>query len=804
MTLKANARPVKRWWDPWIAMFSVAAVVLIGARLWATEWTSNLHTLMFLAFFAGAAGLALGVAQFTPLTTAIFSFVYGGYFTFWLFGTTIEENLTWHDRIVNVLGWRLQNAVLQFFRGETVTDPILFLTLMAILIWLISFLTTFFIVRKGVVWPVLVTLIVSLFIIAHYDQNSPYNTSFLMILLFFTFILVGRVSFLRNKQNWQAEGINTSTGAQNDLMRTLFVMAAILVLIAALIPLTTPAITRYSKFWDVVTTPFEKLNEELYTLFVADNPTKGIQSVYFGDSLGLGTGTPINGEVVMTITPEDVEPSGHRNYWRTRSYDTYLDSNWSSADDPEAEKILPEDFDIAYPEWAVGRTITYTVTNQLDRMINLYAPGVPIQVDRQIEAVLQPLNETETDLIALIAEPNLRKADTYQVTSRVVIPTAEELRASSTDYPDWLQPYLELPPDFSPDIIALASKITEGLDTNFDKTQAVTRYLRYTIEYTRTLPPVPEGVDPLEWFLFDSQTGFCNYYATSEILMLRSLGIPARLSVGYAEGEYDSETNSYTVRKQDSHAWPEVYFVGYGWTIFEPTRSLEMVIYPSSTSDPSYAAILPLENDNQVEAMLDNPSEDVLPRDRERDVTNQETGPSFSDFTTDMIEDEASSTPITKTAIIIGGIMLFVGLVIFIRPGTIKRGFDSLPIRLEKSFAKRKKQVPAWLRKWSNSVQLSSTDRAYLQIGRSIKRLGAVPTPSQTPLELGNTLVELLPQSQEAIDLILNEYLLEKFSDHIVDVDYAKSAARQIRRMTTRALFKEIFHKKEAEELENL
>ena len=148
--------------------------------------------------------------------------------------------------------------------------------------------------------------------------------------------------------------------------------------------------------------------------------------------------------------------------------------------------------------------------------------------------------------------------------------------------------------------------------------------------------------------------------------------------------------------------------------------------------------------------------------------------------------------------------MLFVGLVIFIRPGTIKRGFDSLPIRLEKSFAKRKKQVPAWLRKWSNSVQLSSTDRAYLQIGRSIKRLGAVPAPSQTPLELGNTLVELLPQSQEAIDLILNEYLLEKFSDHIVDVDYAKSAARQIRRMTTRALFKEIFHKKEAEELENL
>ena len=804
MTLKAEGSLSKRWWDPWVAGFSVATVILVGARLWATEWTGNLHTLVFLAFFAGVAGLAIGVTQFSPMSTAIFSFVYGIYFTFWLFGNTIEENLSWHDRIVNVLGWRLQNAVLQFFRGETVADPILFMTLIAGLIWIISFLTTFVIVRKGIVWPVLIPLITSLFIIGHYDQNLAYNTAFLMIFLFFAFLLVGRVSFLRNKQDWQAEGIHTSTGAQHDFMRTLVGLAAILVFIAALIPITAPAVSRYSKFWDFVITPFQRLNDELYTLFVADNPTKSIKSIYFGDSLPLGIGMPINEEIVMVITPEDEELPGYRNYWRTRSYDTYLLSNWSSVDEPAGEKLFPDDFNIPYPTWVVGKTVTYSITNQMDRMINIYAPGVPIWVDRPVEATLRSVTENETDLIALVAEPNLREEDTYQVTSQTVVPTADALRTSGTDYPDWITAYQQIPTNFSPEIRALAIEITEGLDTNFDKAVAITRYLRNTIEYTRLLPEIPEGVDPLEWFLFDAQTGFCNYYATSEILMLRSLGIPARLSVGYAEGEYDSETNSYTVRKQDSHAWPEVYFIGYGWTVFEPTTSQNAVIYPSSDGETGYAPAPSVENDNEVEAFLDNPSEEGLLPDRERNFNEPEFEPSFGTSETDFVEEKVGGLSISKTTIIIALVMLFAGLVIFIRPGTIKHGFDSLPLRLEKAFTKRKKQIPAWIRRWSNAAQMSETDKAYLQIGRSIKRLGAVPLLSQTPLERGDILAELLPQSQESIDLILNEYLQDKFSDHILDVDYAKSAARQIRRMTTRAWIKDIFHKNEDEELKNL
>jgi transglutaminase-like putative cysteine protease len=101
----------------------------------------------------------------------------------------------------------------------------------------------------------------------------------------------------------------------------------------------------------------------------------------------------------------------------------------------------------------------------------------------------------------------------------------------------------------------------------------------------------------MEWFLFDEQTGFCNYYATAQVLMLRSLGIPARFVVGYAQGEYDPQTKTYTVRKKDSHAWPEVYFIDYGWMPFEPTVDQPALIRPLGIDRTEQDNLLPERED---------------------------------------------------------------------------------------------------------------------------------------------------------------------------------------------------------------
>ena len=92
---------------------------------------------------------------------------------------------------------------------------------------------------------------------------------------------------------------------------------------------------------------------------------------------------------------------------------------------------------------------------------------------------------------------------------------------------------------------------------------AITQYLRSNITYSSTVENPPSGQDALDWFLFDSKKGFCNYYATAEVVLLRSVGIPARMVVGFAQGEFE-QPNLYVVRERDAHAWPEVYFPGLG------------------------------------------------------------------------------------------------------------------------------------------------------------------------------------------------------------------------------------------------
>ena len=67
--------------------------------------------------------------------------------------------------------------------------------------------------------------------------------------------------------------------------------------------------------------------------------------------------------------------------------------------------------------------------------------------------------------------------------------------------------------------------------------------------------------------------------------MLRSIGIPARMAIGFAEGEYDEVSDQYVVRIKDTHAWPEVYFADYGWVIFEPTTNQVPLVYEPSPAE---------------------------------------------------------------------------------------------------------------------------------------------------------------------------------------------------------------------------
>ena len=147
----------------------------------------------------------------------------------------------------------------------------------------------------------------------------------------------------------------------------------------------------------------------------------------------------------------------------------------------------------------------------------------------------------------------------------------EELRVVSENYPDWVENrYMELPDSIPERVFDLAEELTGSADTVYDKAIALEQYLR-TIPYSLDLPTKPIGQDLVDYFIFDIQTGYCDYYASAMVVMARHLGIPARLAVGYVTGNYDENKDHFIVTADQAHSWVEIYFPSFGWVTFEPT-----------------------------------------------------------------------------------------------------------------------------------------------------------------------------------------------------------------------------------------
>lgn len=139
----------------------------------------------------------------------------------------------------------------------------------------------------------------------------------------------------------------------------------------------------------------------------------------------------------------------------------------------------------------------------------------------------------------------------------------------SRDYPPRVAVlYLQLP-RLDPRIAPLARQITASAKSNYDRARAIEQYLHSNFGYTLELPG--READPLAHFLFERKRGHCEYFASSMVIMLRTLGIPARVVNGFRGGEYNDVTNSYIVREKDAHSWAEAYFPEYGWVTFDPT-----------------------------------------------------------------------------------------------------------------------------------------------------------------------------------------------------------------------------------------
>ncbi|BBC37211.1 hypothetical protein SGFS_085050 [Streptomyces graminofaciens] len=158
----------------------------------------------------------------------------------------------------------------------------------------------------------------------------------------------------------------------------------------------------------------------------------------------------------------------------------------------------------------------------------------------------------------------------YEVESLIVQPTAKQLAQAPEPSALMKREFTKVPENLAPEVAQTARKVTAGSANNYERAVKLQNYFATSGKFTYdTQVEVGKGPRAIARFL-DKKEGFCIHFSFAMSAMARTLGIPARVAVGFTPGTPNSD-GSMSVGLRDAHAWPELYFEGVGWTRFEPT-----------------------------------------------------------------------------------------------------------------------------------------------------------------------------------------------------------------------------------------
>ena len=283
-------------------------------------------------------------------------------------------------------------------------------------------------------------------------------------------------------------------------------------------------------------------------------------------------------------------------YWRVTTLNRYIGSRWDRVPIDEDE-FKDRAHQQARSEGHTPRSQPLRSTQRpVFQEIYLDAPpafGIPcLSLPRWAQARNAQLDWDRAGDLTVIARRQRNSALDYEVMSDVSQPDPETLRQCPERHTDLrrrrgfpflyradmdMQPYEVLTQEDLPEEVRrLARELTGPYDNPYDQAQAIMRWFDESgFAYTLTVPS-PGNMDPVEFFLLQSHAGHCELYASAMALMLRSVGIPARVVSGYRGGEWVESDSAYIVRKSMAHMWVEVYFIDHGWVTFDPTPKSDL------------------------------------------------------------------------------------------------------------------------------------------------------------------------------------------------------------------------------------
>lgn len=754
----------------WLMLVVAAGMALLPAfTLQAAEWSVDYNLIFFISILGTLIGF---VAARSAMGEFIALIVMGTIGTGLILIVAAQSVPGGMPEVITRTSQWLNDA----FNNGINQDTLIFTLLVALLFWFLAYNITWHIFHVDRAWrailpPAMIILLNAVFY-SGVNVFEPYLFGF----MFLTLLVLARSALEQREWEWFNAGVRVPKRTRGQFMIVSGLIAIVLVLLTAIAPID-PLQAQAEAFQEFMQSdPLAEISEVWNRLFAPLNTDGPVSSDYYGgDSLQLSGAVQLGDQTIFTV---NVPPGQRRYYWRGRVFDTYEYGKWSSAAQirlttPTAPLILRLEQDAARQ----SITAIFTVGARSLRLIHAL-PQIA-RVELATNTFLSYINPADSENSAMntsAVRPYrvLQRGDVYAATSLLSTATADELRAANGAYPEWIRThpqYLRATSGvISQRVAQLARDIVneDGAVNAYDKAKAIERWLRRNIVYNQTIPTPPTNLDPIEWFLFDLKQGYCNYYATAMVVMLRSQGIPARMAAGFAQGEYDAATGQYIVREADAHTWVEAYFPGYGWIEFEPT-SAQSELTRQGDRDQSDSSFT--QPDAQPTATATpTPTPTLTPTATLSATPNQTTTPqeatSMPDSTVipPTVTPTPSVTP-TQTPVILPTL-----------PDPVQPPpADPLELLLPAAGLVLTLVIIAlvliaigwmlyWWWEWRGMKGLSPISRAYSRLERYLGLLGVGFRPDQTPEERRRDTMRAVPGSERPVTAITRLYNAERYS----------------------------------------
>ena len=559
-----------RWIDFLLLGFMLTILAL---SLDAAGWSPGLDRLVSITAMAVVAATLISNTDFSPLFALLYSIVTGAAAI--LFGlSSLATGAANHREEVYQVIQRTFAWFNDVLAGQPGADTLVFVLLLSILLWILSFNAVWVYFREQRKWQAVLPTGLAMLVNLYY---APVDLkAYFILYLVAAMLLLVRATLAEREEQWYRERIYFPFDIGFDVMRDGVIFILFVVIVSWVLPSTLTE--NDQQMINPLQDPWNQVKEEWTRLFntlnYGESGGPAPASVVFTPSHPLEGARNLSNEPVM-----DVKTSVNR-YYQATVLDTYVSNAWELRN---TVNINLTTADMSTPKFSARRTITQTVTMLQYTNILMGAPmPVKVSVPASARVIPQGMLPEEalaaeaigvSELAMIISKDIIQPGEAYTITSSLSFATESQLRSDSTVYPSDIRArYLQLPDTVPQRVFDLAEEVARGYDNPYDIAKAVETYVR-SYEYSDQIPGPKPGQDAADYFLFEEKKGYCDYYATAMAVMLRHLGIPTRLAQGYATGEYDPLSGGYRLLEKDAHTWVEVYFPTYGWIQFEPTVS---------------------------------------------------------------------------------------------------------------------------------------------------------------------------------------------------------------------------------------